>query len=203
MLSAARTSLREQLECDLHILAARAPVARAGLSAGEAARVGGFARAARRREWRRGRAALKAALARLGRDTDTSLLALPDPEVSLTHAGGLALAVALCGGQGVGVDYDSRAPRPRTWHLVFTPRERAVAATGARAALRLWTLKEALFKADAGNDRRWLGDYALEDPAAERGRAFVAGDPGACFGYATAPLGAGLLSVAIRARGAA
>jgi hypothetical protein len=73
------------------------------------------------------------------------------------------------------------------------------ASEQANALRRLWTVKEALFKADLGNAGRILADYALADPSAPSG---VATGPGGRLRYLSFPLPfkRGDLSVAIAPR---
>ena len=73
---------------------------------------------------------------------------VPDlPEFSIAHAGAWVLC-ALASAGAVGVDVEplvTAAALPR-WHRVFDARERAAAGT-PRAALAIWTAKEAVLKA--------------------------------------------------------
>ena len=120
-------------------------------------------RAAKAPDWRRGRAALKCLL---GADYDTSTLAFPHPALSLTHAGGIAIAA--WSATGVGVDYEPlRTINPRAARLFLTPAE--FEATCEDDWLRLWTVKEAMFKCDADNRGRWLASYVAAEPAARSG----------------------------------
>lgn len=178
----------------VRIAGAAAPLAPWALSAAERARVERFPTEARRRDWLVGRAALKALL---GPGADTAGLAFPHPRLSLTHAGGRAFAVTTEGpAAGVGVDYEPRRSwvDPRTARFFLGPAERA-AATTADALLRLWTVKEALFKATPGNAGAVLGDYALDRPGAPGGTA--RGPGGALLRYATTPAAGGVLAVAV------
>jgi phosphopantetheinyl transferase len=72
------------------------------------------------------------------------------PEFSIAHAGAWVLCAVASEG-AVGVDIEpllSRARLPR-WSTVFDAQERAAACT-ARAALAIWTCKEAVLKAAGG-----------------------------------------------------
>ena len=145
----------------------------------------------RRREWLLGRAALK----RLLGGGDTSGVRFPHRSLSLTHAGGLAVAAGLDGGQrGLGVDYEpGRGVEPRTARFFLRPLERQ--RTGAGDLLRLWTVKEALFKATPGNEGATLLGYETIDPAAPAGRAVDRG--GRAFRYASGAAQGGWLTVAV------
>jgi phosphopantetheinyl transferase len=72
------------------------------------------------------------------------------PEFSIAHAGAWVLC-AIASDGAVGVDLEplmTRAQLP-SWSLVFDAQERSAANT-ARAALALWTCKEAVLKAAGG-----------------------------------------------------
>jgi len=193
-LSRPEAPLAALLGVAVRIATAAAPLAPRALTAAERARAEGFPTEARRRDWLVGRAALKALL---GPGADTAGLAFPHPRLSLTHAGGRAFAVSAEGpAAGVGIDYEPERSSvdPRAARLFLAPAERA-AATTAGALLRLWTVKEALFKATPGNAGAVLGDYALDRPGAPGGTA--RGPGGAVLRYATAPAAGGVLAVAV------
>jgi 4'-phosphopantetheinyl transferase EntD len=132
-------------------------------------------------EWLRGRAALKDILARLGRDADTTGIAFPNPQLSLSHGGGLAVAfgTGADGVRGLGVDYEPRrCPKPAIARFFLTEWEQAWLASTPEAErprhlLRLWTVKESVFKADPDNRGSLLMDYALDAPAERRAVARV------------------------------
>jgi 4'-phosphopantetheinyl transferase EntD len=129
------------------------------LSPGERAALQGLKAERRRDSWLRGRAALKALLG----DIDTSTLRFPHPELSLTHTEDVAVAVACEGAAGVGVDLELRTPSERAARRFLSEAEFA-AAGGSDGWLRLWTVKEACFKADLQNKGRTILEYAVQDP---------------------------------------
>lgn len=136
---------------------ATAPAPLDDLTAGELA---GVPDGPRRRDWLLGRAALKAS----GID-DTSTVAFPNRCLSLTHSAGVAVAARCDGDQaGVGVDLEGRAVDPRTARFFLRPGEHG-------DLLRLWTVKEALFKATPANAGAVLVDYALDNCEAISGTA--------------------------------
>lgn len=186
------------------------------LSPGERARLDAFPLARRREDWLRGRAALKSVLRALELPEDTARIAFPHPRVSLTHSCGLAVAVGLpeAAGEGslfppfpgtpagIGLDYEARRVlRPETlrFFLSESERERLGGHPDADDLLRLWTVKEALFKANPGNreeDGRYLAKYLLEGPPA--GAVGAARAPGGrTMRYASAAAWDGMLSVAV------
>ena len=147
---------------------------RARLSSGVREHLGRLGAGRRQADWLRGRAALEELV---GRRADTSVLRFPHPGLSITHAGTRAFALAIDGVQGVGIDFEpiGRRPGEPTWPYFLDPTERRLLAEGEDDPLRLWTVKEALFKADPHNGSRWLADYSLDDPRATQGRAMAFG----------------------------
>jgi hypothetical protein len=143
---------------DVDLAVATEPAPLAALSLGELARLPD---GPRRHDWLLGRAALKAS--GVG---DTSTVAFPNRCLSLTHSAGVAVAARCDGDQaGVGVDLEGwRRIDPRAARFFLRPEERG-------DLLRLWTVKEALFKATPANAGVVLVDFALEDCDAAGGTA--------------------------------
>ncbi|RZU54524.1 4'-phosphopantetheinyl transferase EntD [Krasilnikovia cinnamomea] len=152
--------------------------------------------AAHRREHRLGRAALRRVADRLGERVDTDRLVLPHPRMTLTHSAGVAVAVGARTSTGIGVDLEAVRPvNPGIARLFLTSAERArLGAAPPHVLLRLWTVKEAVFKADTGNAGRILADYELCRPAAWSGHATRGGSR---FRYRTVELPGHLVSVAV------
>ncbi|MEO7836505.1 MAG: 4'-phosphopantetheinyl transferase superfamily protein [Acidimicrobiales bacterium] len=170
------------------------PVAPVSLTAGEQDQWSALAPGPRRHDWLLGRAALKALLPR---DTDTSALAFPHPRLSLTHAGGWGFAVEAGGDvAGVGIDYEAwgRPADPGTARFFLRPAEQAQ-VSGAESLLRLWTVKEALYKATPDNHDAVLVDYRLGDAACLWGAA--TGPRGEQMRYASIEAALGVVTVAI------
>ncbi len=187
----------------IELFAAGQPAPVHALSAGEctvADRLGKRARF----EYLCGRAAQKSALAALGLDTDTSLVRMPHRSLSLTHAGDIAVA-AYTGADrvlGIGVDFEPHAnvnadrarffltPRElQTWPDVLHPDH-------APDLLRLWTVKEALYKATADNDALTVRDFTVNEPWAWNGVAALTGRPDVALRYVTTVARGGYLTVA-------
>jgi len=143
-------------------------------------------------DWLLGRAALKQVV----EGGDTSLVRFPHRGLSLTHSAGIAVAARADGGQGgVGVDYEGpHATNPRIAPLFLVERERGGAA-GPDDLLRLWTVKEALFKATPDNLGATFLDYEVADPAAWAGDAVYR--TGRRLRYVSGGFGGGWLSVAV------
>lgn len=154
--------------------------------------------------WLRGRAAWKRLLRELGEDPDTARFSLPSPRFSLTHAAGLSLVAGVPPGSalGVGIDLElDRAPSAAAARFFLTEVERrAVSALGSRelgsTLLRLWTIKEAVFKADPSNRGRILSDYRLAAPLAAAGVARSV-DHGVAIRYSSHAVPGGFLTVAV------
>lgn len=192
------------LGLDVEAAAACAPLSTDLLTPGELARYRTLDVSVRR-AWLTGRAALRRLFARLELDPETADLAFPSSRFSLSHAGGLSVAIARTGGPsaGVGVDLEPHRPlHPDSAFVLLAPRERlrledpeAEAAQGG--LVRLWTAKEALFKADPDNRGRVPVDYRLADPRVRRGKAALrAGLPPRRFRYVSHRLGNWHLSLA-------
>ncbi|MEU1627597.1 4'-phosphopantetheinyl transferase superfamily protein [Streptomyces sp. NPDC020096] len=159
-----------------------------------------------RRQWLISRHALRLLLGVLGLPRDTTGYAFPHRRLSLTHIEGAAVAAGAVHTArelaGVGVDLETdREARVDTTRFFLDERERSWLASlpeTARATeqLRLWTVKEALFKADPDNRHTVLRDYTTLDAAAQRGRAQARRSRDAVFAYASTRLCDAHLSVA-------
>ncbi len=162
----------------------------------------------RRESWLKGRSALKRLLLRLGERDDTSEVRFPHPRFSLTHSGRYAVAIGTDSDRlgGIGIDLEvGRSPHPDSARFFLTPEERDWLNRQRESdrpahLLRLWTVKESLFKADPGNDETGLPDYRMKDPGAWRGTAFVRHGREIEMHYASYPCGEGWISIAIYPR---
>jgi 4'-phosphopantetheinyl transferase EntD len=209
----AEAALSAQLGVPITLACATAPVRSEALSPGERRQLDVLAGTPRADTWRCGRAALKRLLRRLGEDDDTEALRFPHPSLSLTHSDGSALAVHGSGARGIGIDIERhRLGRRRAaqWlcasRLFATAEEQAwlselPAAVLGVHLLRLWTVKEALFKADLRNTGQDLADYSLAHPEYETGQATHTRDPERTFRYSTLRWDGAPLSVAVRVEG--
>lgn len=111
---------------------------------------------------RAGRDALRIAAAAAGLPGDPAGYRFPHPRASVTHTERAGVAAVLLGGaaDGVGVDLEHDRPvRPAAARFYLRDDE------PHDDLLRLWTVKEALFKADPANATRLLRDYRANDPA--------------------------------------
>ena len=172
------------------------------LSSGEREVLAGLTAPSRRESWLRGRAALKRLAGLIGESDDTSALSFPHPRISLSHSEGWAVAIGLHLPKldGLGVDLELKSqPKPETARRFLNPSEmvwlrRMDEAEHPRALHRLWTVKEAIFKADPENQGRTLKEYALADPGFVAGRARRGPR---LFHYASFEVPKGFLSIAV------
>ncbi|HZR46993.1 MAG TPA: 4'-phosphopantetheinyl transferase superfamily protein [Candidatus Manganitrophaceae bacterium] len=162
----------------------------------------------RRESWLKGRSALKRLLQRFGERDDTAEVCFPHPRFSLTHSGRYAVAIGTDADrlEGIGIDLEvGRSPHPESARFFLTPEEQdwlydQNESDRPSHLLRLWTVKESLFKADPKNDRTGLPDYRIKDPGARRGIASVRHGRELGMRYASSPCGEGWISIAIYPR---
>ena len=108
---------------------------------------------------------------------------------------------------GVGMDVEtSRLPNRKTARFFLTDNEqewlKGQSDVGlGKTLLRLWTVKEAIFKADPENDGRVVGEYVLDDPAEWIGAAYRQDQKLLRFHYSSMQAGDGFLSIAVLAKG--
>jgi acyl carrier protein len=111
---------------------------------------------------RGGRAALRLPAAVAGLAGDPGDYRFPHPRASVTHTPHAGAAAVLLDGPaaGIGVDLEHDRPvSPRMARFYLHDDELT-----QQDLLRLWTVKEAMFKADPGNHDRMLRDYRADDP---------------------------------------
>jgi acyl carrier protein len=195
-----------RLEAGVLVVASDGPLDAGELTRGESAQLAAVPGVPRQRSWLTARRALRRGLAGHGLPTDTARYRFPSRTASLSHSAELAVA-AVAGADpaiaGIGVDIElDRTPDERAASFYLTTIEQEWLSTlpapeRPPALLRLWTVKEALFKADPGNAATVLRDYALADPAAMRGHAVRAKPGGPTFCYVSFALTRGFLSAAL------
>jgi len=196
------SALLETFSLPIQACFERDPVPENRLTAGERAVFETLAAPARRESWLRGRAALKRIQSILGGSEDTSTLKFPHPRISLTHSESWAIAVGSSSPKllGIGVDLEVKgAPKPETARRFLNPAElvwlrRMDEGDREKMMYRLWTVKEATFKADPENPGKTLKDYGLADPGFIAGKA-RRGER--VFYYASFEVPDGFLSVAV------
>ncbi len=183
----------------------RQPLAAHALTRRERDRLAELPRRARP-QWLVSRNALRLLLGVLGLPRETTGYAFPHPRLSLSHIEGAAVAAGAVRPAprlaGIGVDLENdRQARGDTARFFLDEHERTWLAslpehTRPTEQLRLWTVKEALFKADPDNRHTVLLDYRTLDASAHRGRARARRDREALFGYASTRLRGAHLTVA-------
>lgn len=194
--------LLETFSLQIHVCLESQPLAEDRLTAGERALFEKLSAPERRHSWLLGRAALKRLQAAIGGGDDTSTLTFPHPRLSLTHSETWAVAIGSTSPKirGIGVDLEVKSvPKPDAARKFLNPAElvwlrRMEEADRPKMLHRLWTVKEATFKADPGNQGRTLRDYGLADPGFVAGRARRGEN---VFNYASFEVPDGFLSVAV------
>lgn len=197
--------IKKELGIRVRVAISRETIADNRLTPRELQHLKEFEASPRLDSWLRGRSAFKRLLAYFGENEDTSDISFPNSRFSLTHSGDYAVAVGTDSPQllGIGIDLEvNRLPHPESARFFLSPAESGW-VTGLEETvrpmdlLRLWTIKEAVYKSDPDNHRRGLVDYMLEDPRKRSGRTFVPKEKSPEIRYACFPLEHGFLSLAI------
>ena len=174
-----KSALAKPLGLDLQFNIASGTASPAALSRTEQKRYEVLEDTARAQSWLLGRAALKTLRSQLDGCADIDNMRFPNGRFSLSHSADVALAVAEASGclAGIGIDLEvdariqSAAARfflsddEHQW-LQSQPSER-----WPHHLLRLWCVKEAVFKANPGNAGKLLADHELQCPADATGTA--------------------------------
>jgi acyl carrier protein/phosphopantetheinyl transferase len=174
------------------------PLAPTLLTGGELAQLASLAGEPQRLQWLRSRRALRLVLAVAGLRPNAAAYRFPHRRLSLTHTADVGVAAGFVGPvgvipavlAGVGVDVEAaHAADPRAARFFLREHEQAWLAglpveERAEQQVGLWTVKEAVFKADAGNRHTLLRDYSLLRPSAGSGTAVAHGrSRRIAFGY--------------------
>jgi acyl carrier protein len=173
-----------------------APVPVATLTPAEGARFGPMRGTPRERQWLTSRAALRLLLGLLGLERNTAAYRFPHRRLSMSHTETVGVAAGVVDPVpaslvGFGVDAEpERRVDPRTGRFFLNPREQAwisglPPARRSTEQLRLWTVKEALFKADPDNRLAVLTHFVTRNPMARGGAAHNVHRTGLSFGYAS------------------
>lgn len=169
-------------------VASTQPLDVASLTASERSEYDSLSTTGRRGEWLRSRRALRFALACSGLPTDTTGYRFPHPRLSLSHTERIGVAAVAIGDipnmvTGIGVDVEESHPAdPRAARFFLGDHERAH-ASGSAHQVRMWTVKEALFKSDPDNGEATLIDYRLDRPESVAGTARRLDVADSSFGY--------------------
>jgi 4'-phosphopantetheinyl transferase EntD len=173
------------------------------LTAAEKQLQAAFGSEIRRKEHLIGRAALKSALAAIGKSEDTAAITWPSPFCSLSHSHCQAVAVSYERAEGIGIDLQ----------LIKMP---ALAMAGrilsgdtlaywqslpemqqAKALQRFWTVNEAVYKACRAPQPAYFRHYRMHAAAAMDGTVSIDGTDFR-FMVHTAELNEGFISLAYR-----
>lgn len=141
---------------------------------------------------------------------DTAQIKMPHARVSLTHSDRIAIAaLTLDSSRGIGVDLEGGRPVQLASARFFLSEDEQcwlndlMVIHQPEALLRLWTVKEALFKADLNNEGKTLSQYVLVNPESENGMAMTAEWPEPrYFKYCSIKVDEYWLTVALPAEGA-
>ena len=174
-----KSCLGDPLGIDLRLNIASGSAPARTLSASERRRYQSLESTVRARSWLLGRAALKSLRAEVDGRGDIDDLEFPNARFSLTHSADVALAVADTSGglEGIGVDLEvDTTIKPAAARFFLTEREQQWLDDQAprhwpHLLLRLWCIKEAVFKVNPGNAGSTLGDHELSDPGSPNGDA--------------------------------
>lgn len=194
-----------QLRCTLEATCVPAQIEE--LSVKERLRLAELAQSPRYPSWLLGRAALKKLLVRQGLNDDTCEVTFPNKSLSLTHTQTIAIAMALNLSSsarvcvlGVGIDFEPDRTLESKMHRFFLQPielEQLAVSSKDNRPLQLWTIKEALFKADPANEGRMPGEYTVVDVNASHGAAYDPCNQHKQFVYASTRTTGGFLSAAI------
>ncbi|MBY0358029.1 MAG: 4'-phosphopantetheinyl transferase superfamily protein [Candidatus Obscuribacterales bacterium] len=199
-------SLRQHFHCDIFCAYQTGDLPAVQFSESELATYSTIKNLRRKNSWSRGRFVLKKLLERMEQDADTASITFPHRAFSLSHSGECAIAVFLKGEQAKGIGVDLEFLREikdesarfflndaeRTWYFNLPPELRMT------NLIRLWTIKEAVFKSDLQNDSQTLSRYALFDPSSSSGQAERQAEAETfVFDYLSLDLGQSWLSVAL------
>ena len=191
--------LERRLNRPVCLTSARVPLAEDVLDSVDRQRLANFTTIQRKNQWLRGRSALSAIAAKLDIDTQLSALNPPCPGISLTHNNKISIAAGISTTQGIGVDFESwrqiEAAMLRWFLTAAEQNQLAVPSNFTR--LRLWTIKEALFKASSENHGLRLTDFEVDQVTAMTGLARNSSRVNSRLRYTSFMLRQGLLSIAI------
>lgn len=159
----------------------------------------------RRESFIRGRHVLKNVLSKMGRACETSVIGFPNRNLSLSHSRNCAVAVGVADNtvKGIGVDLEfMRETKDGMMRFFLTPEESEWLTALSESErnmqiIRLWTVKEALFKADMHNASLTMRDYKLVLPAVPMGKATRGVEEPYVFKYASFSVGDAWITVAL------
>lgn len=199
MLKRLEIDLRRRLNAPVSLASARAPLAEDQLDSTTRQRLASFTTTARRNQWLRGRSALMAIAAKLDIEPRLAALNPPCPGISLTHGDKISIAAGISPAQGIGIDFESwRQIQTGLLGCFLTKAEQAQLTVPSNfTRLRLWTVKQALFKASGANRELRLTDFEIDAVAETTSRARNCNRANSELRCTSFMLRQGLLSIAI------
>jgi len=199
MLKRLEIDLRRRLKAPISLVSARAPLAEDQLDSTTRQRLLSFTTADRRNQWLRGRSALMTIAAKLDIEPRLAALNPPCPGISLTHGDRISIAAGISPAQGIGIDFESwRQIETGLLRCFLTEAEQEQLTVPSNfTRLRLWTVKQALFKASAANRRLRLTDFEIDEVAETTSRARNYSRANSELRCTSFMLRQGLLSIAI------
>lgn len=127
----------------------------------------------------------------------------PQCHHSLSHSGTWIWGISRKSGIGTGIDIECwRSLNMAHQRLILTMEEQRQAknrSLSSETLLRLWTIKEACFKADTYRHSGWVTQYHVDNIFTQQGLARITSDYRTrSFRYISLPRPYGILSIAIR-----
>lgn len=196
-----QTEINTNLASTFCIEINKEPMQTETLTEGELANFTKWNHPKRQQHWLMGRGALKQVLKKLDQNLDTSSLLFPNTHYSLTHSDTIAIAIGASPNseiKGLGIDFEAhRLIKDRALKFYLSPEEQLLLSSVDcnENRLRLWTVKEALFKANINNTDTLYLDYQIKDVASLIAEASCEKTQ-SLFKYASIPFESGYITVA-------
>ena len=126
-------------------------------------------------DWIQGRSALKKVFEHLNKSIDVTKISFPDQCFSISHTKDCAVAIGILNNcessNGVGIDLELNRKIDAKHTRYYLSKYESDLVNSNDDLLRLWTVKEALFKADPNNDGVILKYYNVKNPKTLKGEA--------------------------------
>jgi len=126
-------------------------------------------------DWIQGRSALKKVFEYLNKSIDVAKISFPDQCFSISHTKDCAVAIGVLdsveSSNGVGIDLELSRKVDAKHTRYYLSKYESDLVNSNDDLLRLWTVKEALFKADPSNDGGVLKNYNVKNPKNLKGEA--------------------------------
>ena len=126
-------------------------------------------------DWILGRSALKKVFEHLNKSIDVTKISFPNEYFSISHTKDCAVAIGILNNcessNGVGIDLELNRKVDVKHTRYYLSKYESDLVNSNDDLLRLWTVKEALFKADPNNDGVILKYYNVKNPKTLKGEA--------------------------------